>query len=172
MFLKISQNSQGNTCAKVSFLMKLQVEAYSFIKKETLTQVFSYEFCEISKSNFFTEHLWATASVQFIKKCIFCWSLNHKRWHTYFMITSISYLLFPHNIRHCYLIFLRTNIFFLIPTLIHIISAAFWRGIISDLLLKSFIKLHLYWISSSSNMKVGGGSYCPPSINHLQRVQL
>ena len=31
-----------------------------FIKKETLAQVFSYEFCEISKNTFFTEHLWTT----------------------------------------------------------------------------------------------------------------
>ena len=29
---------------------------------ETLAQVFSCEFCEISKSTFFTEHLWVTAS--------------------------------------------------------------------------------------------------------------
>ena len=32
--------------------------------KETLAQVFSCEFCEISKNTFFTEHLWATASVK------------------------------------------------------------------------------------------------------------
>ena len=32
-------------------------------KKETLAQVFFYEFCEISKNTFFTEHLWTTASV-------------------------------------------------------------------------------------------------------------
>ena len=32
--------------------------ACNFIKKETLTQVFSCEFCEISKSTFVTEHLW------------------------------------------------------------------------------------------------------------------
>ena len=50
MFLKISQNSQENTCA--------------FIKKETLAQVFSCEFCQISKNNFFTEHLWTAASEQ------------------------------------------------------------------------------------------------------------
>ena len=37
-------------------------EACNFIKKETLAQVFSCEFCEISKNNFFTEHLWTTAS--------------------------------------------------------------------------------------------------------------
>ena len=33
-----------------------------FFKKETLAQVFSCEFCEISKNTFFTEHLWTTAS--------------------------------------------------------------------------------------------------------------
>ena len=38
-------------------------EACNFIKKETLAQVFSCEFCEISKSTFFTDHLWTTASV-------------------------------------------------------------------------------------------------------------
>ena len=32
-------------------------------QKQTLAQVFSCEFCEISKSTFFTEHLWATASI-------------------------------------------------------------------------------------------------------------
>ena len=34
------------------FLIKLQAEAGNFIKKETLAQVFSCEFCEISKSAF------------------------------------------------------------------------------------------------------------------------
>ena len=33
-----------------------------FLKKESLVQVFSSEFCEISKNIFFTEHLWATGS--------------------------------------------------------------------------------------------------------------
>ena len=35
--------------------------ACNFIKKETLVQVFSCEFCEISKTAFFKEHVWATA---------------------------------------------------------------------------------------------------------------
>ena len=47
MFLKISQNSWENTCARVSFLNKV-----FFIKKETVTQLFSCEFCEISKNTF------------------------------------------------------------------------------------------------------------------------
>ena len=37
------------------FLTKLQ--ACNFIKKETLAQVFSCEFCEISRNTFPTEHL-------------------------------------------------------------------------------------------------------------------
>ena len=36
--------------------------AGNFIKKETLAQVFSFEFCEISKNTFFTEHLRITVS--------------------------------------------------------------------------------------------------------------
>ena len=52
VILEISQNSQENTCAS----------ACNFIKKETLAQVFSCEFCGISKNIFFTEHLWTTAS--------------------------------------------------------------------------------------------------------------
>ena len=36
--------------------------ACNFIKIEALAQVFSCEFCEISKNTFFTEHIWATAS--------------------------------------------------------------------------------------------------------------
>ena len=49
--LEILKNSQKNTC--------------KFIKKETLTQVFSYEFYEISKNTFFTEHLLVTDSDYF-----------------------------------------------------------------------------------------------------------
>ena len=32
------------------------------IKRDTLAQVLSCVFCEISKNTFFTEHLWTTAS--------------------------------------------------------------------------------------------------------------
>ena len=52
LFLKTSQNSQENTFARVSFLIELQASTYNFIKKETLTQVFSCEFCKISKNTF------------------------------------------------------------------------------------------------------------------------
>ena len=44
----------------------LTSEPYNFIKKETLAQVFSSEFCKISKNSVFTKHLWTTASVVYI----------------------------------------------------------------------------------------------------------
>ena len=74
VFLEISQNSQENTCARVSFLIKLQVvpeslsewscrpRACNFTKKETLAQGFSCEFCEISKNIFFTDYLRTTST--------------------------------------------------------------------------------------------------------------
>ena len=54
MFLKILKNSQGNTCARVSFLIKLQVSGCNFIKKETLACMFPCEFSEIFKNTLFT----------------------------------------------------------------------------------------------------------------------
>ena len=35
------------------FLNKVAGQAWNFVKKETLAQVFSYEFCEISQNVFF-----------------------------------------------------------------------------------------------------------------------
>ena len=47
MFLEISQNSQEITSAGITFL-------HPFVKIESLTQVFSFEFCEhLSKKPFF-----------------------------------------------------------------------------------------------------------------------
>ena len=44
VFLEISQNSQETTCARVSFIIK-------DLFLEDLEQVFSCEFCEISKNS-------------------------------------------------------------------------------------------------------------------------
>ena len=55
VFLEILQNLQEITCVRVSILMMLQAWACNFIKKETLAQMFSCEFCEISKKTLFTE---------------------------------------------------------------------------------------------------------------------
>ena len=61
VFLDFSQYSQENTCVRVSFLIKL----------EALAQVYSCEFCEISVSTFFTEHVWVTASKLWRRKPLF-----------------------------------------------------------------------------------------------------
>ena len=63
VFLELSQNSQENTRARVSFLIKLQASAFNFIKKGTLAQLFSCEFNEIFKNTLYTQHLCVTASV-------------------------------------------------------------------------------------------------------------
>ena len=63
VFLKISQNSQEIIRARVFFLIKLNAKACNFIKKETLVQVFFCKFCGSFENTFFTEHLWATASI-------------------------------------------------------------------------------------------------------------
>ena len=71
VFLDILQNSQKNSCARVSFSIKLQAEACNFIKKrlwdrcfpvnfaetaillkQTLAQMSPCEFCGISRINF------------------------------------------------------------------------------------------------------------------------
>ena len=64
VFLEISQNLQENTCARVSFLIKLQAGACKFIKKETLAQVSSCEFFKISKNTFFYRRPLVAASDQ------------------------------------------------------------------------------------------------------------
>ena len=93
LFLKISQNSQENTYTRVSFLIKLQAPFatllkkrpwHSFIKKETLAQVFSCEFWEIFKGTFFTEHLRRTASVDLLFK-------KFSRSHSLCDITNLPY---------------------------------------------------------------------------------
>ena len=55
--------NQGSIQKKpLEVFYKKRPEAWNFIKKEALVQVFSCEFCEISKTTIFTEHLWTTAS--------------------------------------------------------------------------------------------------------------
>ena len=86
VFLTFSQNLQGNTCVRVSFLscrpllwpwkrqrtfsfLKFSEgieETCNFIKRDTLKQVFSCEFCPIFKNTFFTEHLWVIPSVWYL----------------------------------------------------------------------------------------------------------
>ena len=62
-------------------VLEQTTEGCNFIKKETLAQVFPRKFCEISKNNFFTEHLWAIAS-------------EHKNWTTTFQKVHLLVLTF------------------------------------------------------------------------------
>ena len=55
VFLEISKNSQENTCARVSFLIKLQVSGRrpaTLLKMRPWNNGVSCEFCEISKNTF------------------------------------------------------------------------------------------------------------------------
>ena len=61
MLLAISQNSQENTYARVSFSIRLQ-GACNFIKKRGPGTVFSGEIYEISENTFFIEYNLETAS--------------------------------------------------------------------------------------------------------------
>ena len=60
LLLKILEYSQENTCVRVSFWQSYK--ACNFYKQETPTQVFSCEYCEIFKNNYFEEHLLTAAS--------------------------------------------------------------------------------------------------------------
>ena len=51
VFLKFLQNSQENTCARASFLIKLPV--CKFIKNEILAQVFSLNFANFLEHPFY-----------------------------------------------------------------------------------------------------------------------
>ena len=41
-------------------ILVIGLKVATVLKKETLTQMFSSEFCEISRNNFFIEHIGAT----------------------------------------------------------------------------------------------------------------
>ena len=56
------EKNKEKKCARVSFLMKLEA-ACNFSKSETLTQVFSCEFCEVFKNIFFYRTPLVAASV-------------------------------------------------------------------------------------------------------------
>ena len=92
LFLEISQNSQENTCTRVSFSIKLQSSVCNFIEKETLAQVFSLEFCDIYKKTFFTEHFWATASALMDPDKIVTYFSVKSCWGLWTSITQVSFL--------------------------------------------------------------------------------
>ena len=64
IFLEISQNLE-NTCAGVSFLIKLKAGNLQLHSKGISAQVFFCEFCETFMNTYFVKHLRAAASVYY-----------------------------------------------------------------------------------------------------------
>ena len=50
-------------CSHQRRSIERRTHSCNFIKKETVAQVFSCEFCEIFKNTFFKKHLWMIASI-------------------------------------------------------------------------------------------------------------
>ena len=96
------------------FTGKLRPKACNFVKKETLVQMLSCEFCEILKNTFFIEHLWCLLQqvfdlfVQNILNFLFKAIINYYIW-----MTSIQ--------KHTILTFLKSRL------LIWHISAVHWQ---------------------------------------------
>ena len=61
--LKIWQYSQENNSVGVSFKSSCRITDVHFFQKDTSTQVFSCEYCEISKNTYFEKHILTAASV-------------------------------------------------------------------------------------------------------------
>ena len=57
VFLEISQNSEENTCARVSFLIKLQARPATLLKKRLWHRCFPLKFATFLRTPFLTEHL-------------------------------------------------------------------------------------------------------------------
>ena len=66
-FEKISQ--QGNTCVGVSFSKSCGADGLQLYEKETPTQVFSCEYCEIFENSFFCRIPPVAAFVSLIRNC-------------------------------------------------------------------------------------------------------
>ena len=70
------QLCQGLFCNKVAGIV------CNFIEKETMAQVFSCEFCQISKNTFFYRTLLLAPSGYYINRSIYCASLNPEMMET------------------------------------------------------------------------------------------
>ena len=63
VFSKISQNSPENTCARVSFLIKLQAWPTTLLKKRLWNRCFPVNFATFLRTSLLGKHLfWLTAS--------------------------------------------------------------------------------------------------------------
>ena len=70
VFLEISQNSQENTCARVSFLIKLQAPPATLLKKRLWHRCFPVNFAKVLRTAFSIEHLWCLLRTHLLTKCL------------------------------------------------------------------------------------------------------
>ena len=63
LFFRNFAKFTGKRLCQGLFFNKVAGQSPATLLKKTLAQVFSFEFCEISKNTFFTEHLRATVSI-------------------------------------------------------------------------------------------------------------
>ena len=64
VFLKISQSSQESACARVSLLIKLQVEACKFIKKKLWYRFFPLNFEKFLRTLFYRTSMVAASALE------------------------------------------------------------------------------------------------------------
>ena len=86
--LKISRNSQENTCARASFLINLQTSGLElYLKQKNLAHVPSCEFCDIFKNTFYRTPPLA------VWHCLFFSFSCSKRWNTRLFISNTFFQL-------------------------------------------------------------------------------
>ena len=112
-FLEISQNLQENTCARVSFLIKLQVSDCNLIVKETLPHVFSYKFCKISKNTFFyrtpVDECFLKNNFIFHKQCWSGLSSSREIWKCFYKTQKLSGSMFFSPFLSPFFLFLQVH---------------------------------------------------------------
>ena len=87
-----------SSCSDVFCKKGVRPEACNFIKKETLAQLFSCEFCEISKNTIFTEHLWwlllnSLKLVWIIRPNHFAYHVHSAQFFVLFSFTKICFII-------------------------------------------------------------------------------
>ena len=155
MFLEISQNSQESTCARVSFLIKLQAEACNFIKKETLARCFPVNFAKFLRTPFPTEHLrWLLlySTINIIKLTVMLTLKFRSSYPEVFLIKGVlkicSKVAREHPCRSVISIKLQITLLhgFSPVNLLHIFRTPFSKNTFGWLLLKVWL-----WISTTLN---------------------
>ena len=89
VFLEISQNSQKNTCVRVSFSIKLQAS-----KKRLWHRCFPGHFAKFLRTHFLTERVWAASvCLNLITDNLFKFEIQHDAFMQFSVIVILMLLL-------------------------------------------------------------------------------